>query len=108
MTSPSGTCSSVALASLSGLPSLIERDLHRRAANLEPGAIELRQDRAGDAVLHFADAVFGDDEADGELEPVVGERPEHARLERFAIEAVSFLEPPARTGGVLRETFRRG
>src|SRR3954447_12821571 len=104
MISPSGTCSSVAFASLSslsslpGLPSLMNGDLHRGARDLEAGGVEVTQDCAVDAVLDLADAVLGDDEPDGELEPVVGQRPEHARLERLVLEPVLAFEIGARPG----------
>src|SRR3954466_16103303 len=100
MTSPSGTCASLAFDSLSSpASSLMAGHLHRRAGDLDADAIELFQNRAVDAVLDFTDAVLGDHEADRQLEPVVGERPEDARLERLVFEPVLALQPRARPGG---------
>src|SRR3954451_24453039 len=105
MTSPSGTCSSVAWRSFS---SLMKRDLHRGTRDLEALAIEAGEDRTVDAVLDLADAVLGHDEADGELDPVVGQRQEDARLERLALESVALFEPPAGTGRAFGEFLGSG
>src|SRR3954468_2542975 len=64
------------------------RYFHAGTGHRDARGIELAQHGARDLVLDVADAVRGNDEADGHLEPVVREVPERLWIERLELETI--------------------
>src|SRR5581483_643353 len=65
--------------------------------------VQRGEDVATHRVLHFTHAAFLHHEAHRELEPVVGDAPEDARLEILDMHEILGLEVTSRLAGELRE-----